>query len=168
MTNDGRQVKILLPVLIMNKLINILDSQFQNLHVRSKKIAASIPNDKLFWQPTDENPLFPSNSCGEHILRSAGKVEQTFGGITAQLWDDPFEWTLPEMLSTNKKILKYLEEVEETRLRGFGFFKSDEDLLKEIPAPEKLTVIFQLLIETIAKAENFQGRAISLRTMFSE
>ena len=152
----------------MNKLLDILDVQFQNLHFRSKKIISSVSNDKLFWQPKEENPLFPSNSCGEHILRSAGKVEQTFGGITAQLWDDPFEWTLPETLSTNEKILVYLEEVEETRLRGFGFFKSDEDLLKEIPAPENLTVIFQLLIETIAKAENFQGRAISIRTIVSE
>ncbi len=152
----------------MKKLLNILDLQFQNLHKRSVNIINSIPNDKLFWQIAEKNPLFPSDSCGENILRSAGVVEQTFGGITAQLWDDPFEWTLPETLSTNEKILEYLGEVEQTRRRGFRFFKSDEDLLKEIPAPENLTVIFHLLIETIAKAENFQGRAVAVCKLFSE
>jgi hypothetical protein len=34
------------------------------------------------------------DSCGEQVLRSAAIVEQSFGGLTANLWDDPFEWTL--------------------------------------------------------------------------
>ena len=69
------------------------------------------------------------------ILRSAAAVEQTFGGITTRLWDDPFEWTLPEALSTNELILNYLNETEETRRKCFAFFASDEDLRREIPAP---------------------------------
>jgi hypothetical protein len=101
-------------------------------------------------------------------LRSAGAIEQTFGGITTRLWDDPFEWTLPEELSTGELILNYLNEVEETRKRGFSLFQSDEDLRREMPAPEKLKTIFALLLETIARAENFQGRAVAVFREFSE
>ena len=45
---------------------------------------------------------------GEHIVRSAGAVEQTFDGITANLWDDPFEWTLPENLATPREVARVL------------------------------------------------------------
>ena len=49
------------------------------------------------------------------LLRSAAAVEQTFGGITTRLWDDPFEWTLPEKLSSTDLLIGYLNEVEQTR-----------------------------------------------------
>ena len=111
---------------------------------------------------------FAQFSCGEYILRSAGAVEQTFGGIMSRLWDDPFEWTLPEELSTIEKISEYLAEVEETRRKGFAFFASDEDLKREIPAPEKLRSIFEILLETVARAEHFQGRAFAVFQMFSD
>ena len=107
-------------------------------------------------------------SCGEYVLRSAGKVEQTFGGITTRLWDDPFEWTLPEELSTTDLVAKYLAEVEATRSKGFSLLKSDADLRKEMPAPEKLKTIFEILLETVARAEHFQGRAFSIFQMFSD
>ena len=101
-------------------------------------------------------------------MRSAAAVEQTFGGIMTKLWDDPFEWTLPEELATGAKIAEYLAEVEATRRNGFAFFTSDDDLLKEIPAPEKLKSIAEILIETTARAEHFQGRAFSIFQMFSD
>ena len=85
-----------------------------------------------------------------------------------RLWDDPFEWTLPEELSTNEKILEYFAEVEATRMKGFTFFTSDEDLRREIPAPEKLQTIFEILLETLARAEHFQGRAFAVFQMFSD
>lgn len=107
-------------------------------------------------------------SFGEYILRSAGAVEQTFGGITTRLWDDPFEWTLPEELSTPTAVTEYLDEVERTRLTGFGFFTSDGDLRKQIPAPEKLRSIFDLLLETLARAEHYQGRAFAVFQMLSD
>lgn len=107
-------------------------------------------------------------SCGEFILRSAGAVEQTFGGITTRLWDDPFEWTLPEELSTADLMANYLAEVEETRRRGFALFNSDEDLQREMPAPEKLKTIFEILLETVSRAEHFQGRAFAIFQMFSD
>lgn len=152
----------------MKTFIEILDGKFSQLHERSLKLVENIPREKLYWQPVEKNALFPVNSCGEYILRSAGKVEQTFGGITVRLWDDPFEWTLPEKLSTKDLITEYLREVEETRRKGFAFFQSDKDLLKEMPAPVKVVPIFDLLLETLTTAENFQGRAVAIFKMFSD
>jgi hypothetical protein len=148
--------------LFMKKFIDTFNLQFCNLHVRSIEILGKIPPDKLFWQPVETHFQFPVNSFGANILRSAGKVEQTFNGIATRLWDDPFEWTLPEQLSTNELISEYLNEVENTRLKGFTLFQSDEDLLREFPAPVKMLTIFELLLETLTTAENFQGRAIAV------
>ncbi len=150
-----------------NQLI-IFNSQFQNLHERSCEIIERTPHEKLFWQPGKIDAPFPSNSCGEYVLQSAGAVEQTFNGITAKLWDNPFEWTLPEALSSGTLILEYLSEVEETRRRGFAFFQSDTELNRELPAPEKLTTIFKLLLVTFAAAENLQGRALAIFRLFSK
>jgi hypothetical protein len=152
----------------MKTLINSFDRQFQNLHLRSGNFVKMIPHEKLFWKPRQMEKDFVQFSCGEYILRSAGAVEQTFGGITRRLWDDPFEWTLPEELSTGGKISEYLAEVEETRRQGFAFFSSDDDLRKQLPAPEKLKSIFEILLETTARAEHFQGRAFAVFQMFSD
>lgn len=152
----------------MTPMIDVFDRQFLALHARSCELIGKTPDEKLYWQAARKEALFPINTCGEYILRSAGAVEQTFGGITTRLWDDPFEWTLPEALSTGELVLKYLHEVEETRRRGFALFLSDDDLQKEMPAPEKLKSIFQILLETIQRAENFQGRAFAVFQMFSE
>lgn len=107
-------------------------------------------------------------SCGEYILRSAAAVEQTFGGITTKLWDDPFEWTLPEKLSSIAAMVEYLNDVEETRQRGFAFFTSDTDLLKQMPAPEKVKPIAQILLETVSRSRHFQGRAFAVFQMISD
>ena len=151
----------------MKIYLDAFDSHFRRIHRRSCELVEKIPLEKLYWQPRESGALFPVNSCGELILRSAAAIEQTFGGITTRLWDDPFEWTLPEALSTNELILNYLGEAEETRRKGFAFFSSDEDLRREIPAPERLTSIFRILLETTARAEHFQGRAFAVFQMFS-
>ena len=148
----------------MKTFIEIFDVQFLGLHERSCEFAALIPDNRLFWKPD----AIDSYSCGEYLLRSAAAVEQTFGGITARLWDDPFEWTLPEQLSTNQLISEYLTEVEATRQRGFTFFQSDEDLNKMLPAPVKILTLFELLLETLIKAENYQGRAIAVFRQISD
>jgi hypothetical protein len=152
----------------MKTLIESFERQFLLIDARAREIINKTPDEKLYWQPRRREALFPVNSCGEYILRSAGAIEQTFGGITTRLWDDPFEWTLPEELSTGDLILNYLNEVEETRKRGFSLFRTDEDLQRRIPAPEKLKTIFALLLETIARAENFQGRAVAVFREFSD
>lgn len=152
----------------MKLLIDEFDRQFLAIYSRSCEFVKLIPNEKLFWKPREINRSMTMFSCGEYILRSAGKIEQTFGGITTRLWDDPFEWTLPEELSTTALILDYLAEVEKTRERGFALFDSDEDLRREMPAPEKLKSIFNVLLETVSAAEHYQGRAFAIFQMFSD
>ncbi len=152
----------------MKTLIDSFDRQFSALHQRSFEFIKLIPNEKLFWQPRQLDKTYAMFSCGEYILRSAGKVEQTFGGITTRLWDDPFEWTLPEELSTVNLILEYLAEVEKTRRRGLSLIATDEDLQREMPAPEKLKTIFEILLDTVAQAEHFQGRAFAVFQMLSD
>lgn len=148
--------------------LEVFEKAFTNLHLRSATLIDTIPADILFRQPLDaEKAVFPYNSCGECILRSAGVVEQTFGGITRRLWDDPFEWTLPEYLSTREKVLEYLFEVEQSRIEGFKFFSSDEDLRREMPAPVKLKTLHEILLETLIRAEHLQGRAYGIFRAFS-
>ncbi len=153
----------------MNKLISSLDEQFAHLHARSIALIEVLPGEKLYWQPRESSGAFPVYSCGEHLLRSAAAVEQTFGGITTNLWDDPFEWTLPEMLSTPERVAEYLNEVETTRQRGFALFRSDEDLLKEFAAPSgQMRLLCALLLETLERAAHHQGRAFATFRLFSD
>jgi len=153
----------------MNQLISSLDEQFARLHARSQSLIKIVPEEKLYWQPRQSSGAFPAYSCGEHLLRSAAAVEQTFGGITANLWDDPFEWTLPESLDTPARITEYLNEVEATRQRGIALFVSDNDLLKEIAVPSgAMQTLCALLLETLERAAHHQGRAFATFRLFSE
>lgn len=153
----------------MDILLLLYDQQFGRLHRRSIELIEATPAEKLYWKPRESREGLPSYSCGEHVLRSAGVVEQTFGGITANLWDDPFEWTLPETLSSQKSIVNYLREVDETRRRGFEFFRGDGDLGKEIvvPSGEKQTIQL-LLMDTLVRVAHHQGCAIATFRLFSD
>ena len=152
------------------RIVRGLDEQFARLHERSLALVRAVPAERLYWQPARESArAFPVYSCGEHLLRSAAAVEQTFGGITVNLWDDPFEWTLPEALPAPADVARYLEEAEATRLRGFEFLRSDEDLSKEIAAPTgEMRTLFALAAETLARAAHHQGRAYATLRLFSD
>ncbi len=143
----------------MEKFIEGLDRQFAQLHSDSHRLIKAISPELLYQQPPGKSNSLPLHSCGEHVLRSAAAVEQTFGGITTNLWDDPFEWTLPETLPTLAKVAGYLDEVEATRKHGFQLFESDADLVKEIMAPSGPTQLLPLLLDTLARAAHHQGRA---------
>jgi hypothetical protein len=156
----------------MNKLIPILDAQFAALHAHSCALVRLVPAEFLYWQPPRVaermGAASPVYSCGEHLLRSAASVEQTFGGVTANLWDDPFEWTLPETLSTPALVAEYLEEVEATRRRGLALVETDDDLRKEIAVPTgEMRALFALLNETLVRAAHHQGRAFATFQLFS-
>jgi hypothetical protein len=146
----------------MGPILASFDRQFEILDRRSRDLLARVTPDQLFLRPDDSQNALTPFSCGEYILRSAAAVEQTFDGLTTRLWDDPFEWTLPEKLSTREAILEYLDEVEATRRRGFGAFTSDDDLRREIPAPERIRPIAEILIDTISRASHLQGRAFAI------
>jgi hypothetical protein len=150
------------------QIISSLDAEFARLHGRSVALVRAVPPDQLYWQPQGSDGLLLA-SCGEHLLRSAAAVEQTFGGITATLWDDPFEWTLPETLSTPGLVEEYLDEVEETRRRGFALVKADAELGKEIAVPSGgMRPLAALFVETLARAAHHQGRAFAVFRLFSD
>jgi hypothetical protein len=131
----------------MKDLIAWFDREFARLeHAWRELIQAT--SDKARYQKDGQ----PDLSVGEQVLKSARIVEQTFGGITANLWDDPFEWTLPENLTTWDKLLAYVGEVEDARRRGFELFQSDEDLLKTIMTPTGSTQVISLLLDTLVRA----------------
>lgn len=146
----------------MESLISAFDKQFTTIDARSRDLLVRVPDHLLYKRPRDTRNEMSPFSCGEYILRSAAMVEKTFGGITTRLWDDPFEWTLPEKLVNKDLIVSYLDEVESTRIKGFSFFTSDDDLKREIPSPEKLRPLVDILLETIDLASHFQGRAFAL------
>ncbi|HYO64068.1 MAG TPA: hypothetical protein VER08_10590 [Pyrinomonadaceae bacterium] len=153
----------------MNQFVLGLDERFARLHAGTRALAGAVPADRLYWQPRASSGLFPVYSCGEHLLRSAAAVEQTFGGITANLWDDPFEWTLPETLPTPERVAEYLAEVEATRRRGFTLFRDDADLLKELAVPSgEMRTLLSLLLDTLARAAHHQGRAFATFRIFSD
>jgi hypothetical protein len=119
-----------------------------------KELVRSVDQDLLYRHP-------PTVSVGEQILRSAAVLEQTFGGLTANLWDDPFEWTLPETLSTPESIVEHLSEVDSMRQRVFDSIDGDGALSKyvAVPSGEPKTLV-ELLIETLARACDYRGRAV--------
>ena len=96
----------------------------------------------------------------EYIVRSAAVVEQTCGGLTSNLWDDPFEWTLPETLYNPDRVIGYLDEVDLARQRTFSSI-DDAALTKLISVPSgESRLLISLLLETLVKASEFRGRAL--------
>src|ERR671918_2120818 len=113
MTNDTRDI------------VSDLEREFAKLIDSLKELVSSVPQNLLYQSP-------PAVSIGENILRSAAVIEQVCGGLTANLWDDPFEWTLPETLSNADRIIEYLSEVDLARQRAFNSIRDDSMLSKYI------------------------------------
>ncbi len=154
-------------------IVESLDREFARLHAKSCAVIEKTPVDILYAVPA-QTELSSSNSrlnaissVGESVLRCAAAIEQTFGGITANLWDDPFEWTLPEYLSTPAKVSNHLAEVEATRKRAFSSFADDACLLKRVAVPSGETrPLIDLLLETLLRAADYQAQALfALKTL---
>ena len=127
------------------EIVQQIDRAFANLIVSLKDLAGSVSPDLL--------------------LRSAAVVEQMCGGLTANLWDDPFEWTLPETLSNTARIIEYLSEVDLARQRAFNSIRDDSVLTKYISAPTGEQELVNLLLETLVKASDYRGRAVATRLL---
>jgi hypothetical protein len=135
-------------------IVESLDRAFARLHASSCDIVRRTTSEQLY------EPRGGALSIGESVLRSAAVVEQTFGGITANLWDDPFEWTLPEHLNTPARVIEHLGEVEAVRTRAFASFTDDSCLTKQIATPaEQSERLIDLLLETLRRAAAYQGQA---------
>jgi hypothetical protein len=101
----------------------------------------------------------------QQVVRSAAAIEQMCGGLTANLWDDPFEWTLPETLSSSERIIEYLSEVDLARQRAFSAISDDRALTKYVSVPSgEPRLLISLLLETLVKASDYRGRAVLLST----
>ena len=148
---------------LMNQSIDKLDAQFADLHTASHELIARLPSELLYAKPNGS-----ADSCGEQVLRSAAVVEQSFGGLTANLWDDPFEWTLPETLNAPAKVLEYLDEVNATRRQAFHSFKSDGDLSKEIMSPTGSTQLGRFLLDTLRRARHHHERAVTIYELLKD
>ncbi len=85
----------------------------------------------------------------EKLVRAATPVEQCFSGLTSRLWDDPFEWTLPEYISSGDRFDEYLREVRKATEKGFRVILTDEELTKSLPAPEKIATVFKVMHRAI-------------------
>ena len=96
----------------------------------------------------------------EDVVKSAAILEQAFGGLTTNLWDDPFEWTLPETLSSRELIIQYLGEVDASRERAFAFLADDSALSKVISVPSSGQVsVLEFLKQTLSRASTYHCRA---------
>jgi len=134
-------------------IVESLDREFARLHVRSCAIVERMTDATLYVSDAG------ATSAGESILRCAAEIERTFGGITANLWDDPFEWTLPEHLSSKSKILEHLSEVEALRQRAFASFSDDSCLSKHVATPSETQPLVELLLRTLLRASDQQAQA---------
>ena len=145
------------------ELLVQLDHECARLIRDLKQLVNSIAPDLLYRRP-------PHVSIGENVLRSAAALEQTFGGLTANLWDDPFEWTLPEALSTAELVTEYLSEVDAARQVAFKSIAGDRDLTKYISGPSgEPQQLFAVLLETLMKASDYHGRAVAtFKMLFGE
>jgi hypothetical protein len=144
-------------------LVDYLDRECARLIVSLKQLVNSVTPELLYRRP-------PHVSIGENLLRSAAALEQTFGGLTANLWDDPFEWTLPESLSTAELVTEYLSEVDAARESAFRSIASDRELTKYISGPSgEPQQLFALLLETLMKAGDYHGRSVAtLKMLFGD
>lgn len=149
-------------------LIKFIDHEFAELHKRSVDLLINLAPEHLYWEPEPVGPAARAYSCGECLVRSARAIERTFGGLTANLWDDPFEWTLPETLRTPPEVIEYFGEVEATRRRGFALLQDDRDLERQIAlAPDEFKPLGGLLIDTLVRAAHWQGSAFVVHSLFA-
>ena len=124
------------------EIIEQLDQAFAELIVSLKDLARSVPP--------------------ENLVRSAAVIEQMCGGLSANLWDDPFEWTLPETLSNPERVIEYLDEVDLARRRTFDSI-NDAALSKYIAVPSgESCQLISVLLKTLVKASEYRGRAMVL------
>ena len=153
------------------QILESLDREFARLHFNGCALIEQTSSDILYTVPGQTgSPPAPHQlaAIGESVLRGAAAIEQTFGGITANLWDDPFEWTLPEYLSTPAKVIEHLSDVEATRKRAFSSFANDDCLLQHIAVPSSGTrPLIDLLLETLVRATGHQAQALVMLKILS-
>ena len=145
-----------------NLVVLLLKSEFSSLIQRLCSLTRVTPSGLLYKN-------VGSLTVGAGILKTAGVMEQAFGGITSNLWDDPFEWTLPEALSTPELILEYLADVDLARERAFSSITVDSALYKLIALPSGESCrLLQLLMMTLQRSSENYGQAAATLKFLSD
>jgi hypothetical protein len=150
-------------------IVESLDNEFALLHNNSLQLLRTTPSALLYVTLAQHHTATDGLSVGESLVRGARILEQTFGGLTANLWDHPLEWTLPENLSSISLLAEYLNEVEETRKRSFSTFLTDDDLLKSISLPTgTFQSLINLLLTALIQAAHYQGQGLAILRSLSQ
>jgi len=144
----------------MTDLVEIFAAQFERLERGWFELLKDLPDDRLFLVFDRAAAADRQMTPASLLIRSAARIEQVFGGLTVRLWDDPFEWTLPESLSTRERVTGYLHEVRDLRLKGLSMFRTDKELFCTVPAPEQLTPVAEVLISALLDAAELYEKAL--------
>lgn len=140
-----------------------LDDEFAELLSALTAFVRALPDEMIYQAPIDGD-----STVGQTVVKSAAVLEQTFGGLTSNLWDDPFEWTLPETLASGALIIRYLDEVDVARRRAFAFLKEDSALTKVVSVPfDGQISVLDLLERTLLRAASYQNEAARILKNFS-
>jgi hypothetical protein len=143
----------------MRALLEQIEKEFLRIHDHSLALIDVLDADELYRAPDSSRN---GGSCGEYLLRSAAAIEQMSGGLTTRLWDDPFEWTLPERLATPNDVREYFDEVLKALGSAFAFIKHDDELTRTLPAPERIRTLIEVLLSTVTISSHFLGRAYAI------
>ena len=147
--------------------VEAFSAEFERLHGNLIDILNVIPEEKLYWKPFESQRFLRVYSCGELIVHVGATVEYTFNGITSNFWDDPFEWTLRESLSSRSLVAEYLDEAARVRRIAFTGMK-DSDLAKTVYFPNGTpTTIGELLLRTLTHASHHRGQVYAYVHLFS-
>ena len=138
--------------------IEEISRRFADLHFERCRLVRSAKSEMLFFANAHASSLLAVTPASL-LVRSAAAVEQAINGITVRLWDDPFEWTLPERLSTVDLLIAYFDEVEIARTSGFRYLKDDSDLDRALPAPVEFKTLDRVLADTLAISERYISEA---------
>ena len=149
-------------------MVETLNAEFERLHNNLIDVLNVIPEDRLYWKAFEGSNFLRVYSCGELIVHIGATVEYTFNGITSNFWDDPFEWTLRENLSSRSLIAEYLDEAARVRRIALLGIK-DADLAKTLRFPNGTsTTIGELLLRALTHACHHRGQVYAYVHLFSD
>lgn len=149
---------------VRKRSLQSIEQEFADLSLALATFVRATPDELIYKDPNTAN----ESTVGEAVVKSAAVLEQMFGGLTTNLWDDPFEWTLPETLASRALILEYLDEVDESRRRAFAFLADDSALAKNVSVPSDGQIsVLDLLERTLNRAISYQNRAAHILKTFS-
>jgi hypothetical protein len=138
----------------MDPLLESLRRQFEIAVDELYRLVYDAAPGSLFRRPAEQ-----SVSPGFCLIRSAAAIERACGGLSTRLWDDPFEWTLPEQFLREGALEIYLSDVRRAVETTFAMMPTDNALARVLPAPRELRTVFDVLLDALIESAQWRGRA---------